>query len=265
MQQFEGLIKYFATKYSIVAYDGVGCGSSPKPRDARAYCPNALSADLLAIFNRYATEINVGVGHSFGSSLVMRLATQFTAKNMEGIILLGSALSVPAGGSPIFKLPLCVLECLKPILSRQFKRMAFHSSTSDEIKSRSAVDNPMYVAKSFYSQLVWVKKEAIVNLIIPALILHGESDRIITVQNAVALNSTLSNSDIHIIKNASHQVMEEKTGEVAALIEKFINEKIFQNLQKHGIIELVKEGRGDNKKHLTQEEEDRLLLEHTSF
>jgi len=251
MEQFEMIIEQLAPQYSIVAYDAFGCGGSPKqfvfPNiDIKAYSSNAHSSDLLAIFNRYAGDINIGVGHSFGSSLIMRLASQFTSKNLEGLVLLGSALTMKEGGHPVFRLPLYVLECLQPVLEWRFKRIAFHPSTPESIKKRSKCDNPMVVVKYFYSQFSWVRKDVIPNLILPVLLIHGESDWVAPLKGAEALSRALPNAVLKVVQRCGHQVMEENPDEVRKSIEEFVQHTVIRELSKHGILNVLYEKRTKN-------------------
>ena len=79
------------------------------------------------------------MGHSFGSSQVLRLAAHVEASEATsrqaarregkkgegegrseilGLVLLASAYHVPDGGNPVFALPLPVLTLIKPIISQ---------------------------------------------------------------------------------------------------------------------------------------------------
>ncbi|KOO34479.1 hydrolase, partial [Chrysochromulina tobinii] len=87
MLQYEALVAYYAAAgHEVVAYDYLGCGRSPKPRDWYAYSFLELRADLAAVVVRYgrATQVlggseekkNLLVCHSAGCALALGILAQ---------------------------------------------------------------------------------------------------------------------------------------------------------------------------------------------
>jgi hypothetical protein len=78
--------------------------------------------------------------------------------SIQSMTLLGTALSLPAGGHPIFKLPLFLLTWIQPWLTAQFAGVAFHDDCPPEVISKSAEQsssNPMHMCQAFYRQFKW--------------------------------------------------------------------------------------------------------------
>jgi pimeloyl-ACP methyl ester carboxylesterase len=141
-QQFRLIIPRLSEHFHVVSFDAYGCGDSPKPKhDESAFATEELFEDLLEIYLRYKGPQNLLVGHSFGSSQIMRLAHYLQQSeafhthtrtypnppppsDLLGLVLLASAYHVPDGGNPVFNLPLPVLNLIKPMISQVFKSKA---------------------------------------------------------------------------------------------------------------------------------------------
>ena len=100
-EQWRFQIKFFSSKYRIVSYDFYGCGSSPKPDLWDEYSTEKHLQDLIEIFDENKTTRNFLIGHSFGASLCLMLASQ--RKEINGLVLIAPAL-FEDGGHPIFRL-----------------------------------------------------------------------------------------------------------------------------------------------------------------
>mmetsp|Transcript_12231 Transcript_12231/g.15874 ORF Transcript_12231/g.15874 Transcript_12231/m.15874 type:complete len:295 (+) Transcript_12231:19-903(+) len=228
MTQFASIIEVLKEKYSIVTYDLYGCGNSPKPESWSAYATEEHKSDLFAVYKHFASKVNFAIGHSFGSSLVMSLASVGSVKHLHGMVLIGSTASM--GEAPIiFKLPVWVLNCLQSTLSRDFVRRAYTSSASQKLKDGCLAlcnQNPMFMCKAFYQQAKWIKEDKIRFIPDPALIIHGKDDQILPLSGAEKLSKTLPMSKIEVIENASHLVIEEHPEKVVSLVENFLGEVI---------------------------------------
>ena len=76
-RQFTHLLPSLSRYFRVVCFDAYGCGESPKPADVdgSAFSTDELFEDLKEVYDRFKGKGgNVLVGHSFGSSQVMRLA-----------------------------------------------------------------------------------------------------------------------------------------------------------------------------------------------
>jgi pimeloyl-ACP methyl ester carboxylesterase len=127
------LMTYFIEKYprtvQVVAYDAygliflnhdfpphtysrntlqVGSGKSERPRDwdeygnvIGHYSTENLFLDTLEILQRYGTDRNVLIGHSFGSTQIARVHHKAKGLiNVSSVVLLGTAFSMPDGAHP---------------------------------------------------------------------------------------------------------------------------------------------------------------------
>jgi hypothetical protein len=98
---------------------------------------------------------------SFGTSQGIRLASaahEAEEVSIHSMTLLGTALTLPAGGPFLFKLPVFVLDWIQPWLTAKFATIAFHDDCPPEIITKSSEQsssNPMHVCQAFYRQFKW--------------------------------------------------------------------------------------------------------------
>ena len=71
--------------------------------------------------------------------------------------------------------------------------------------------------------MVWVPRSTIEEIQVPSIILHGETDRIITLDKAQELASILRDrTKLYVFKETGHQVMQERPGETLRFIKEFV-------------------------------------------
>ena len=256
------IIKHLEEGYdvNIVAWDAYGSGKSERKRDwdeegnfIGHYSTENLFLDAYAVLEKFATEQNILVGHSFGSALVARLVKRIQEEQEQEqeheqerscrraaridiccCVLLGTAYTMPDGAHPVFMLPEALLSCLQPAMNEEAVRQALsiRSYENDELKSKSyeyGISNDMATVKAFFQQLKWATEEEWVSLQnIPVLVLQGKEDQITGVDNALLLYEKIiateeyrgKSSSFKIIPDAGHMVMYEQP----ALCNKFIVE-----------------------------------------
>lgn len=106
--------------------------------------------------------------------------------------------------------------------------MAFHKNSDPRLKEeclRGSNKNDMYMCKAWYRQMKWITPEEATRAQgqIPALVIHGEDDGIIPLAAGQYLSDVL-HAKLVVISEASHQVMQEKSEEVAEAILTFLNQ-----------------------------------------
>lgn len=225
----------------VVAYDCFGCGQSPKLEDSwESYSTEQHSRDLAFVFHQYKSTRNVLVGHSFGTSQVLRLcADPETLGEIAGVVLLAPAL-FPDGGHWIFRLPEWLLGWLQPKLSASFAERAFHAHTREanteehaqllQYALQRAGSNSVHVFKSFYNQITFVKQAEVeqhVPASIPVEIVVGSADLLTPMDMAIQMKQWLDaragakHCDIRVVDLCAHQLMEEQPEQVNQLLEAF--------------------------------------------
>ena len=185
MLAFSSIYAPFMDSFDIVAYDAFGCGGSDKPLNSSAYTTTELVQDAMAIFDKYASNINVLIGHSYGTAQVARVCAHLQRNNrgnlIKGVVLLGS-MDVVVPFKSLFQLPVFILNLLQSYLSKQFVQMALSKHADESLREQmlqQSGQNNMEVCKYFYLNFEWATSdEWKVIASYPLLLLQGEDDQI---------------------------------------------------------------------------------------
>ena len=224
-------------------FDAVGCGSSPHdPKDWSAYGAAEQMKDIeeyvniVSAFSTSATPIYF-VGHSYGSSQIVRLLPllpESISTRVEGIVLLSGALAngpsdVPKDDAPcVFCLPVLFLKIIQTKMNDAFLDKAYHPTTNEALVAQGRMvceGNDMAIVKAFYQQWSWATKDDASKVVTKAIVVHGAEDKLIIPDAGEHLNDMLPKSEFKSIPKASHQVMEERPGEVASILLSLIENK----------------------------------------
>lgn len=242
--QYDDLIRRLTSlPANIIAFDALGCGESSKPHVTDDYSTPNMVAELIQVFDKYATRKNILIGHSYGTSQIARLCGQYlqtsvqAGKDVVGVVLISTTLSIPDGGSPIFRLPLFALNLLSSYLRNQFAAIAFSPKTGPEVREKSrtlSAANDMFVAQAFYRQFKWATLAEWESLnYYPLLCIQGEDDKLTPVDGAVKLvNEVFQSSSrqdpndltFKVVKDAGHLIILEKPDEIFEIIIEFLEE-----------------------------------------
>merc|ERR1712196_411096 len=211
-----------------------------------AMATDALLDDLHALFRWHVFGSGgrdvILLGHSFGASLVLSLVasrlSDVERNSAKGLILLGASLAgygnIQDGGHPIFRLPVCILNCLQQMMTQEFIKGAYHPETDKLIKQRAEAFcnmNSMHVCKAFYRKSRWVTKAEASQIEAPVLLLHGAGDGLIPLEGAEALCASLRcvhRESVIVVESSAHQLFEEQPAKVACKIQEFLAQLGFQ-------------------------------------
>jgi pimeloyl-ACP methyl ester carboxylesterase len=243
MLQWQAQIEHFAAAgFGVAAYDFLGCGRSEAPADWYAYSTPALYADVKAVIALCAagqTGRLILVGHSAGCALVVRYAAEVAAaphagvQPLAGMVLCAPLYSVPRSVG-LFRLPLFLLEALRPMLSSGFAERALHEITRRgeteahrqllALSAEASGGNAMHVCKAYYRQWELPTDEVISAAKQPALLLCGPADLLAPADaHAMALRPLLDGArDVVLVPDAAHQLMQEQPDECNAQVRAFV-------------------------------------------
>lgn len=232
------LDKLSANSVACYLYDAMGCGQSPMVSEWDAYTTEEAVLDLEAVIELCIEDKSlpiVVIGHSYAVTTIIRMLHQ--QENIAACIFLSSALKggpVPLhdGGHPIFKLPIFLLRCLQPLLTKEFIRLAYHPEADCALleASKDADNaNDMGMCKAYHCHHDWATvEEAKSNIHVPCLVIHGRADKIIPMAGGQHL-ADITQAKLLIMEHASHQVMEEQEGQVAEAIWEFLKKFILKS------------------------------------
>lgn len=206
--------------HPLVAWDAIGHGRSPQPRDPGAYAGAALLDDALALFNRHRTRRNIIVAHSYGARLALAWQV-LTAARVDGLVLLGPAPVGAAGGRRLIggwvgHVPLPLLELARPLLSRSFRRRAWHADADPHLvraEQRATRGNSLFMMQALLAGAPVLDPDALDQVTAPVSILAGADDGLVPPGAVASLAERLPRASLRVLPRCGHQIMLEKPDE----------------------------------------------------
>jgi pimeloyl-ACP methyl ester carboxylesterase len=125
----------------------------------------------------------------------------------------------------LFKLPLFLMNLLRPLLEKQFQQLAFDPHTNPKLiatEMQAAKSNPMYMIQAMTVSMKDLPSININQLSIPSQIIIGESDKLVPPEAQLRFYHFLPAHQIVTIQQAAHLVMLEKAAEVNKALESFL-------------------------------------------
>jgi pimeloyl-ACP methyl ester carboxylesterase len=225
-EQWQKQIEALKNQYTLIVPDLLGHGKSDKPNSSQfnPYSFSELDQDMHAFFNLYADNKNIILGHSYGGALTTSLSLDYQDK-INKFILIAPTPCAPGLPLPwLYRLPVFLMEALRPYLERQFQTLAFSSHPNPEIVAselEAGRKNPMYVIKFLIHGMQNMPSIDLTMLNIPALVIVGEPDGLVPASAQQSFYKNLPNHEFNIITDASHMVLLEKPEIVNQSILKF--------------------------------------------
>ena len=216
--------------YSVIAWDFAGHGDSPSPRRAEAYDGEAFVADYLALIEAYGARRNILVGHSYGARLTLCVLLALKARGqlgrVERAILLGAPPPIRTLGlGPIATWPLWLLILMRPLLSRNFVKLAWDAKADPALvryEDRATRRNSLFMMKALMIRSARLDAADLAGLTLPVLILAGDHDGLTPPAGGEALARLLPDARLEILADCGHQIMLEQPARTNALIRAFI-------------------------------------------
>ncbi|MGO9817456.1 MAG: alpha/beta fold hydrolase [Acidocella sp.] len=212
---------------NLIAWDAPGHGASPDLRDPAAYAGTELLADARALIARYGTARNILVAHSLGTRIALATLAE-APEHFVGAVLLGPPppQMAPVGKGALFgpvlgRLPLPVLELLKPLLARRFKRLAWAKGADLELiahEQQIAKRNTLFVMQALFAGLLVLDPAQLAAIRTPVRILAGAEDALTPPAAAQALAAVLPAARLTVLPGTGHQIMLEQPEQTLAAL-----------------------------------------------
>ena len=232
--------------FRVIAPDLVGFGFSGKPRQAE------YTIDSQAwMIHRLMDVLGIGratlIGSSYGGGVAAQVALN-DWERVEKLVLVGAVSNnyvksllltklsaVPLLGEVMTPILAESKSYLKARLTRTFAAENHHLITEERMKS---VSRPMFSAGMQHALLTtlrnWdadqIEKNAH-RIEQPTLLIWGEGDQTIPLENGRKLHSLLPNSRLVVFKNSNHLTHEEYPHEFIDLVTEFAHQKVEQPLE----------------------------------
>jgi pimeloyl-ACP methyl ester carboxylesterase len=235
IQDFEssGLINLAAKNYRVIVFDRPGFGHSLRPRNV-VWTPEAQADLFMKALNRLNVRQAIVLGHSWGASVAVALATKhpalvlasgycFPTARADVVALSGPAIPV-LGDIVGYTISPIVSRLMWPAMLRKIfgprpvpdkfagfpKEMAVRPS---QIRA-SAAETALTIPAAFASAKTYDE------LAMPVIIIAGEDDRSIDIdEQSGRLHDQVTQSKMHRIAGAGHMVQQSATGDLMAAID----------------------------------------------
>jgi pimeloyl-ACP methyl ester carboxylesterase len=226
--------------FRVIAVDLLGFGYSEKPA-AFDYTINSQARFISRFMNRLGLGRATIVGSSYGGAVSLTLALDYPER-VEKLVLSDAVINDEAKEHPVMKMAAIpgVGEVITPFFldSRAFMKVRMrntlapanhHLITEERI---SSILRPLSAADGHHSVLAsgrnWsanrIERDA--HLVTqPTLIIWGDSDTVIRIENGYKLHKAILNSRFVILKDCGHVPQEEKSDIFAELVTEFVKDR----------------------------------------
>lgn len=222
--------------FHVVAVDLLGFGYSDKP----SWFDYSIASQARMV-SRFMNRLGIGratvVGSSYGGAVAATLALDY-AERVEKLVLVDTVCNDNLKNHPILKLASIpgIGEALTPFLigSRRFQRHRMRGTlaranhdliTNERVES---ILRPLTAADAHHSLLAtsraWsaCRIEQDAHMIIqPTLIVWGEDDKVIPVEDGHTLHDSILHSRLVVLKDCGHVPQEEKSELFIELVTEF--------------------------------------------
>lgn len=239
LETWSDIYPLLTDKYSVVRVDLKGAGFSSKPKDSH-YSPTDQARILTHFIRKVGLTNVVLVGHSLGGGIALVTHFELTDSGQDspkGLVLIDSAgylqklpFFVAAVRNPITRIisdlmPPDVRACY--VLRRIFRvkeritpdRVHRYAFFLDRPGSRCALRQ---TARQILSSDVETLASRLPTMTVPTLILWGENDSVIPLNNAYRFQTDIHNSQLVVLSDTGHMPQEERPVETFEAMDNFL-------------------------------------------
>lgn len=225
-----------AEQFKVIIFDNRGTGRSSRPETP--YTIELMTDDAKAVLDAAGVEQAHVYGISMGGMIAQRLAVNYPER-IKSLILgctsPGGINQVAPGGEVIMTLlsgatmpttPLEAAWASVPILYSTYFIENHRDSIAEHIETMIEIPTPVHgIMQQFQACLAHDTYEELTKINIPVLVLHGDADRLIPVENGKMLADRIKDSELYIVSGAGHLYLTEA--------QKAVDEKVIDFLKKH--------------------------------
>ncbi|MFE1413756.1 alpha/beta fold hydrolase [Streptomyces sp. NPDC058746] len=198
--------------HRVVLYDQRGHGASTEGRTPVSV--ERLGSDLAAVLAETGAREAVVVGHSGGGFAALSYATTSpSASRLRGLVLLGTAAhgqDTPDSEVKMMGNPLFTKALRRPWLGRKLLGSTMGKKVDtvvlDVNRQMFAATLPRVRADFFRCTRGWDLRGALASVTIPAVVLHGDGDKVIDIGLAEILANTLPDARFEKIADTGHML-----------------------------------------------------------
>jgi pimeloyl-ACP methyl ester carboxylesterase len=212
-----------------IAFDAPGTGRSTTP--TWPVSVPALADIAATVLGHYEIATSDVLGFSYGGAIAQQLAVQHP-ELVRRLVLVATTM----GAGSVAGSPQATQELASPL--RYYRTDLFEKSAasvyggrvgrdaqvrSEMAKGRSAHPPSQYgYALQLMGGWGWTSKRFAADIEQPTLIISGDDDPLVPVQNAHQLNELIPNSELQVIAGGGHLLLLDQASEIASIIDDFL-------------------------------------------
>jgi pimeloyl-ACP methyl ester carboxylesterase len=227
---------------TVIAYDRPAFGLTERPltwEGENPYSPEAQVALVIRLMDALNVEQAILVGHSAGGKIAFETALAHPER-VQALIAVGAAVYA-GGGAPSWSRPLLdtpQMRHLGPLIARQlgkngdaFLRSAWHDPSKITAATYEGYRRPLQVEN--WDRALWELTaastesdlaERIPEIMLPVLVITGDDDRVVPVEQSLRLADSLPNAQVSVLPACGHLPHEECPGEFMQTVADFMLE-----------------------------------------
>jgi pimeloyl-ACP methyl ester carboxylesterase len=225
-------------QFKVIIFDNRGTGRSSKPESP--YSIKLMAEEAKAVLD----AVGVDQAHVYGISMGGMIAQRLALNNPERVKSLILGCTSPGGinqvqpdadvimtllsGASIPTTPLEMAWASVPILYSTYFIENHRDPIAEHIETMIEIPTPAHgFMQQLQACLAHDTYEELSKINIPVLVIHGDADRLIPVENGKMLADKIENSELYIVPGAGHLYLTEA--------QKAVDEKVINFIKKHPI------------------------------
>jgi 3-oxoadipate enol-lactonase len=236
-------LPFLAEHFKVIVFDNRGTGRSSKPETS--YSIEIMAEEAKAVLDAAGVETAHVYGISMGGMIAQRLALSYP--NRVKSLILGctspgginqvqpetDVIMILLSGASIPTTPLEAAWASVPILYSTYFIENHRDTIADHIETLIEIPTPSHgFMQQLQACLGHDTYDELDEFRIPALIIHGDADRLIPVENGKMLAERIKDSELYIIQGAGHLYVTEAQKEADLAVIDFIKkQQVLQSRQ----------------------------------
>lgn len=221
----------------IWAVDMKGFGWSDKPKNAQ-YDPFTLTNEVYQWMNAVGIDNATLVGNSLGGSIAWMMALEHPEKVGNLVLIDAGGYAMDQNNYTVFAHAPFLQTGAQLVFNRQVVKMVLHKAFYDDskvtdsrvdayfnrLRTKGAIDSQVLMIKTFDLEQARSYVKRIPDIKQKTLIIWGEQDNWIPLKYGNQFKRDIKRSTLIVIPQCGHMPQEEKPGEVAEKLYRFLKE-----------------------------------------